>query len=126
MNQPQVYPCSLPLEHPSHFPPQPTPLRLLLSPGLSSLSHTENSHRLSILHMVISVSMLLHTSHPLPPPPAHCVHKSVLNVCVSTAVLQKFINIKPYQRRQWHPTPVLLPGKFHGWRSLVGCSPWGR
>ena len=28
-------------------------------------------------------------------------------------------------RRQWHPTPVLLPGKFHGWRSLVGCSPWG-
>ena len=30
-----------------------------------------------------------------------------------------------YRRRQWHPTPVLLPGKSHGWRSLVGCSPWG-
>ena len=29
-------------------------------------------------------------------------------------------------RRQWHPTPVLLPRKSHGWRSLVGCSPWGR
>ena len=28
-------------------------------------------------------------------------------------------------RRQWHPTPVLLNGKSHGWRSLVGCSPWG-
>ena len=27
-------------------------------------------------------------------------------------------------RRQWHPTPVPLPGKSHGWRSLVGCSPW--
>ena len=27
--------------------------------------------------------------------------------------------------RQWHPTPVLLPGKSHGQRSLVGCSPWG-
>ena len=26
---------------------------------------------------------------------------------------------------QWHPTPVLLPGKSHGWRSLEGCSPWG-
>ena len=26
------------------------------------------------------------------------------------------------RRRQWHPTPVLLPGKSHGWRSLVGCS----
>ena len=29
-------------------------------------------------------------------------------------------------RRQWHPTPVLLPGKSHGRRSPVGCSPWGR
>ena len=26
----------------------------------------------------------------------------------------------------WHPTPVLSPGKSHGWWSLVGCSPWGR
>ena len=25
-------------------------------------------------------------------------------------------------RRKWHPTPVLSPGKFHGWRSLVGSS----
>ena len=30
------------------------------------------------------------------------------------------------RRRQWHPTPVLLPGKSHGQRSLLGCSPWGR
>ena len=30
------------------------------------------------------------------------------------------------RRRQWHPTPVLLPGKYHGCRSLEGCSPWGR
>ena len=29
------------------------------------------------------------------------------------------------RRRQWHPTPVLLPGNSHGRRSLVGCSPWG-
>ena len=29
-------------------------------------------------------------------------------------------------RRQWHPTPVFLPGKSHGWRSLVSCSPWDR
>ena len=26
--------------------------------------------------------------------------------------------------RKWQPTPVLLPGEFHGWRSLVGYSPW--
>ena len=31
-----------------------------------------------------------------------------------------------HRRRQWHPTPVLLPGKSHGRGSLVGCSPWGR
>ena len=29
-------------------------------------------------------------------------------------------------RTKWQPTPILLPGKFHGQRSLVGYSPWGR
>ena len=33
--------------------------------------------------------------------------------------------LKP-PRRQWQATPVLLPRKSRGWRSLVGCSPWGR
>ena len=28
-------------------------------------------------------------------------------------------------RRERLPTPVFLPGKSHGERSLVGCSPWG-
>ena len=31
-----------------------------------------------------------------------------------------------YRRRQWHPTSVLLPGKSHGRRSLVGCRLWDR
>ena len=31
-----------------------------------------------------------------------------------------------YSKKAWHPTPVLLPGESRGWRSLVGCSPWGR
>ena len=30
------------------------------------------------------------------------------------------------RRRKWQPTPVLLSGKSHGRRSLVGYSPWGR
>ena len=30
------------------------------------------------------------------------------------------------RRRKWQPTPVLLPGKPHGQRSLAGCSPWDR
>ena len=29
-------------------------------------------------------------------------------------------------RRKWQPTPVLLPGKSHGWRAVVGYSAWGR
>ena len=29
-------------------------------------------------------------------------------------------------RKKWQPTPVLLPGKSHGPRTLVGYSPWGR
>ena len=41
-----------------------------------------------------------------------------LNVCRHVYVIS--------WRRQWHPTPVLLPAKSHRWRSLVGCSPWGR
>ena len=31
-----------------------------------------------------------------------------------------------FRRRQRQPTPVLLPGKSHGQRSLIGCRPWGR
>ena len=30
------------------------------------------------------------------------------------------------RRRKWQPTPLFLPGKFHGQSSLVGYSPWGR
>ena len=31
-----------------------------------------------------------------------------------------------WQRKQWQPTPVLLPGKSYGWSSLIGYSPWGQ
>ena len=40
-------------------------------------------------------------------------------------LIYRYIYRTNCQRRQWHPTPVLLPGKSHGWRSLVGCSSWG-
>ena len=29
------------------------------------------------------------------------------------------------ERRKWQSTPALLPGKYHGWRSLISYSPWG-
>ena len=48
----------------------------------------------------------------------------------STSWLRTYLTnqyaILRYWRRQWYPTPVLLPGKSHGRKSLVGCSPWGR
>ena len=49
--------------------------------------------------------------------PRHCLHD---NWIVLPQTKRKV------RRRQWHPTPVLLPGKSHGRKSLVGCSPWGR
>ena len=45
--------------------------------------------------------------------------------CTSSGHITE-LNTQRSWRRQCHPTPVLLPGKSHGWRSLVGCSPWGR
>ena len=43
-------------------------------------------------------------------------------------ILQRYLCLHKFAtlRSRWHPTPVLLPGKSHAWRSLVGCSPWGR
>ena len=43
----------------------------------------------------------------------------------SNNCLQIKNTLAPKRRRQWHPTPVFLPEKSHGRRSLVGCSPWG-
>ena len=43
---------------------------------------------------------------------------------LSSSFIRNPLGIKS-QRRQWQPTPVLLPGKSHGQGSLVGCSPWG-
>ena len=57
------------------------------------------------------------------------LQKNIHGYCLITGLLQSYIFRKQQikvRRRQWQPTPVLLPGKFHGWRSLVGCSPRGR
>ena len=59
-----------------------------------------------------------------------CIHESCLEVSERAREISLFkeyaIVREPLRRRQWHPTPVLLPEKPHGQRSLVGCSPWGR
>ena len=57
--------------------------------------------------------------------------KNSIKVCVARLIFNSFttylhISIDRCWRRWWHPTPVLLAGKSHGRRRLVGCSPWGR
>ena len=75
----------------------------------------------------------------------HCVYVTTsLCICLQMDVVHLFcftilvgvkwflfvvlicISLVADRRRQWHPTPVLLPGKSHGRRILVGCRPWGR
>ena len=68
-----------------------------------------------------------------PSPPPHHVHMvRSLYLLLYSCPTNRFICMYHFSRfhvyawrRQWHPAPVLLPGKSHGWRSLVGCSPWG-
>ena len=58
-------------------------------------------------------------SHPMPLTDAYALRTSSIFLRFRGGVEP------PGRRRQRHPTPVLLPGKSHGRRSLVGCSPWG-
>ena len=51
--------------------------------------------------------------------------KYICEICFKNRVLFCKVIVGYKQRKQWQPTPVLLPGKSHGQRSLVGCSPWG-
>ena len=53
------------------------------------------------------------------------VHSNILK-SLTFLWYQVFVSSWNHWRRQWQATPVLLPRKSHGWRSLVGCSPWGR
>ena len=52
-----------------------------------------------------------------------CIIFAIANLIISLYFTIQQLSIG---RRRWHPTPVLLPRKSHGRRSLVGCSPWGR
>ena len=63
--------------------------------------------------------------HPSPLDPQQNARLGSL-CCIATSYqLAFYTGLCYFRRRQWQPTPVLLPGKSHGWRSLVGCNPWG-
>ena len=54
------------------------------------------------------------------------MHYNIGLISVSFYLLNELLIANTERRKRWHPTSVLLPGKSHGWRSLVGCSLWGR
>ena len=61
-----------------------------------------------------------------PPPPslvAHMVKKKKNPPAVHKTFLDIWVRKIPW-RREWQSMPIFLAGKFHGQRSLAGCSPW--
>ena len=86
-----------------------------------------------ILPHDLAIALLVFTQKKLKTRPFKNLHMDIYSsfffIVVKTWYIQAmeyYTALKSKQRRQWHPTPVLLPGKSHGWRSLVGCSPWGK
>ena len=85
-----------------------------------------------IIYMFQCYSLKSSQPHLLPQSPEdYSIHLCLFCCLTHRVIITIFLNsiyMHSYTvlwRRQWRPTPVLLPGKFHGWRSLVGCSPWG-
>ena len=73
-------------------------------------------HCMCMLHILFCAKIKLSSSYAMKKW-TNSHHLAYFSFLVPTAT--------PCWRRQWHPTPVLLPGKSHGRRSLVGCSPFG-
>ena len=113
MNQPKVYICPLPPEPPSHLPPHPAPLGCHRALGLSSLRRTENSHWLSILHIVVCMFQCYspNSSHPLLPlfhqVCALCLHLSLLNrvPLIPFLPLNNKVKVKSLSRIRLSATP---------------------
>ena len=72
------------------------------------------------IHSINGVYMSAPVSQFIPPP----YHPWCLYVC-SLRLYLCFCLANEISCTIFHPTPVLLPGKSHGWRSLVGCGLWG-
>ena len=107
------YTCVPHPEPPSILTPRTIPLGHLSAPAPSILYHASNLDWRSVSYMIFHMFQCHSpkSSHPLPLPqsPTNCSIHLCLFCCLA------------YRRRQWHPTPVLLPRKSNGWRSLVGC-----
>ena len=108
--------------HPEPFsllPPRTIPLGSPSAPAPSIQCRASNLEWQLVSYDIIYVSMSFSQIIPPCPSPTESIR------LIYTSVSLLLYHIQGYQRRQWHPTPVLLPGKSHGQRSLVGYSPWG-
>ena len=98
--------------------PHPLELPFLL------LSHPSRSSQSARLGMEVETEMSDKSCHEKKKKGSRCWVKSLS--LPKKAIYQLRALKRKNQRRQWQPTSVLLPGKSHGGRNLVGCSPWGR
>ena len=97
-----------------------------------SINNRQN-FRTAILFLVTSLILVIHDNATHLRSTHHVFHVSPkgplglrrLSVCLHCRRpgFDPWVGKIPW-RRKWHPTPVLLPGKSHGWKSLVGYSPW--
>ena len=130
------YTCVPHPEPSSLLPPHTIPLDRPNAPAPSIQYHALNLDWRLISYMILYIFQchFSKSSHPLllPQSPKDCsIHQCLFCCLVHRVIVTIFLNSIyrqprcPSWRRQWQPTPVLLPGKSHGWRGLVGCSPWG-
>ena len=126
--------------HMTRFDPHPTPTHPLYS-AISNLSSSQNTLHTSSPLISISLSIweglslsssfimqMRYHSKATHPEKDFWSEWTVLVHSYGTSEWTSFSYDTSHsiRRKQWHPTPVLLPGKFHGRRNLLGCRPWGR
>ena len=95
------------------------------------LQYSGKSHERGALCMSYKeLDMTEHTCS-LPIHSSYCISAPVISLCLQKILItfqpQSFCTCHPVtSEKAMHPAPVLMPGKSHGRRSLVGCSPWRR
>ena len=79
--------------------------------------------RRNLFVFLLALGMLHVLSHLVPTQP---IAQMVKNWLAMQETRVRPLGWEVLWRREWQSTPEFLPGEFHGQRSLVGCSPWGR